>query len=358
MGDMIDRELAEKIAGMVGGGPSAGELPTGIQEVTADAARRVEAYCHLTPARPLPALESVDRRAWAGANIVTMAPLLDPLTENVGAGLGRLGPALRSGVDMLLAAQVGVITGLLSQRVLGQYELALLEPERPARLLLVGPNLREAARGLEADREELLQWVTVHEVCHAVQFTGVPWLREYLADTLRELLAAVEVRVKPSAALKLPNRDDLKGLVEAVREGGFLTVVLGEERRVLIDRVQATMSLIEGHAEHVMDVVGGELIASLPELRATLERRRAERPTLWRLFEKLLGLDLKLRQYETGKRFCDEVVRLGGPRALDAAWRAPTQIPTLAELDKPELWLERTRTNVPNVTSSDAVNIQ
>ncbi|HEX4107168.1 MAG TPA: zinc-dependent metalloprotease [Solirubrobacteraceae bacterium] len=353
---MIDRGLAERIAAMIGGNAPAGPLPDDIVALAQDAGARVCAYTNLTPSRPLPALEAVDRAGWSAANIATMTPLLEPLTERVGSGLGVLGPTVRGGMERLLAAQLGALTGVLSQRVLGQYELALLDPDREARLLLVGPNLREAARNLSADRSELLKWVAVHEICHAVQFTGVPWLRDHLAGMMRELLDSADLKINTGAAMRLPSRDDLRALVDSVRDGGLLTVVLGEERRALIDRVQATMSLIEGHAEHVMDAVGADLLSSLPELRASLEQRRANRPALWRVLEKLLGLELKLRQYETGKRFCDEVVRLGGPRALDAAWAGAENIPTLEELDDPEAWLQRT--NVPVVTSSDHVNIK
>jgi putative hydrolase len=119
------------------------------------------------------------------------------------------------------------------------------------------------------------------------------------------------------------------------------------------------MSLIEGHAEHTMDAVGAEVLPSLPALRRAMNRRRESRGLPWRVLEKLLGLEMKLRQYEVGRRFCDAVVAQGGPQALARVWTGPEQLPSTQELQEPALWLARTdvrpglpgRTHVPPVTS-------
>jgi coenzyme F420 biosynthesis associated uncharacterized protein len=234
----------------------------------------------------------------------------------------------------------------MGRHVLGQYELALLDPTQGARLLLVTPNLHEAARGMEVELDELLPWVVFHEVTHAVQFNGVPWLREHLAGMLRELLESVQVKVDASALLKLPSADDLRALWDQIREGGFVTAVAGPERKALIDRLQATMALIEGHAEHVMDAAGAPVLPNVAKLRAAMDRRRKDRPPLFKLLERLLGLDMKMRQYEHGKRFCDAVVARGGIEALNRAWSAPDKLPTLAELDDPAGWIRRTELRV------------
>jgi putative hydrolase len=108
-----------------------------------------------------------------------------------------------------------------------------------------------------------------------------------------------------------------------------------------VERMQAAMSLIEGHAEHVMDEVGADVLPSLPRLRAALNHRRENRGLPWRVLERLLGLELKMKQYETGRRFCDAVVADGGPQALALAWRSPQELPTPAELEQPALWIAR-----------------
>jgi putative hydrolase len=127
-----------------------------------------------------------------------------------------------------------------------------------------------------------------------------------------------------------------------VRNDGLVHAVAGPERKELIDRLQAVMALIEGHAEHVMDAAGADVLPSLPKLRESLERRRRDKSPLVKLLERLLGLDLKMRQYLVGKRFCDAVVRDWGIEGLNRAWSAPENLPTLAELDDPAAWVRRT----------------
>ena len=249
---------------------------------------------------------------------------------------------LRGAAGALLAVEVGGLTGLLAQRVLGQYELVLLDPDSRTRLLFLAPNLRDAAGKLHVDLEQLVAWVGFHEVTHAVQFTAVPWLRGHLAGLLRELLDTIDVDFDFGAAFRrLPNRADIERLVATVREGGLVTLVAGSERREILDRLQATMAVVEGHAEHVMDAVGRDALPDLEGLRRALDRRRAERTGLWRLLERLLGLDLKLRQYEGGKRFCDEVAGDVGVEGLHRVFEDPASLPTWGELQRPRDWIAR-----------------
>jgi coenzyme F420 biosynthesis associated uncharacterized protein len=342
---MIDWQLAERVAGAVAGAPNgdtAKPLPGDLDAMAADARRHVVAYARLEPVRELPPPEAVDRPGWLQANLGTMRGTLDPLLAKAAPANGPMAGPLRAAGGAVLAAEVGGIVGFMSRHVMGQYELALLDPTQPPRLLLVAPNLREAAGNMEVALEDLLPWVVFHEVTHAVQFNGVPWLAEHLAGMLRELLASVQVKVDPSVLLRLPTVEDLKGLWDQVREGGLVTAVAGPERKALIDRLQAAMALIEGHAEHVMDAAGAPVLPNVAQLRQALNRRRRERPPLFKLVERLLGLDLKLRQYEEGKRFCDAVVARGGVEALNRAWTAPDRLPTLAELDDPAGWIRRT----------------
>jgi coenzyme F420 biosynthesis associated uncharacterized protein len=347
---MIDWRTAERVAGFVGGADGAdGVLPGDLEAITRDSEQRVRAYTELSSTTALPPPEAVSRGEWITANLRTMRPMLDPLTGKMADGLGPLAAPLRIATGLVLAAQVGALTGYLAQRVLGQYDLALLDATVAPRLLFVAPNLNEAAGRLEADREELLRWVAFHEVTHAVQFTSVPWLREHMAGMLREMLDSLEVKVDARGLIGLPGGGDLKDLVATIRQGDLVTLVMGPERRALIDRLQATMAVIEGHAEHVMDAVGADVLPSMDHLRAALERRRANRPPVMRLLERLLGLELKMRQYRDGKRFCDRVVELGGLAALNRVWSAPAALPDLAELADPAAWMARTA--VPSVTS-------
>jgi coenzyme F420 biosynthesis associated uncharacterized protein len=352
--ESIDWNVAQRVGEMLAGDTDgrayqSGSDASGVQPLAEQFAARVGAYTGLTPPEHLPTLELIDRPHWIEANIATMRPLLDPLTKRLGNGTGPLAPAMRSITQLLLGVQVGAITGVLSQRVLGQYDIALLEPERPPRLLLLAPNLANAARNLELDREEFTAWVAIHEVTHAVQFAGAPWLRGHLGGLLRELIDGMQVGVKLGGIPKMPDTSDLRALAQRLRGGEILRVGLGEDRWALVERMQATMSLIEGHAEHVMDAVGAEDLPTLERMRVAMNRRRRERGWPWRIIERLLGLEMKMRQYEVGRSFCDEVVAHAGPSALTLAWSSAEMLPSMRELEDPQSWL--TRTQVPLLPS-------
>jgi putative hydrolase len=398
----IDWDTAQRVGELIAGSPPyGGATNRSAQPLAHEFARRVSAYTGLELPAELPPLEMIDRSGWIAANLLTMRPLLDPLLERLGSenerdaehadrqeddgedqrrdddagGRGDLagegagdgsgggggllsGPLrsasgpLRSASGHLLGAQLGAVTGMLSQRVLGQYDVSLLDSSAPPRLLLLAPNLAGAARDLEVDRDELIAWVAIHEITHAVQFSGAPWLREHLGGMLRELLDGLRIASPgrsssgdgdsswlpdPRALLDRARGGELQALIDRVRHGELLRIGLGDERWLLVERMQSTMSLIEGHAEHTMDAVGAEFLPSLPRLRAAMTRRRESRGLPWRV----LGLELKLRQYEVGRRFCDAVVDAGGPETLAIAWRSPEELPTAAELAEPALWLDR-----------------
>ncbi len=335
---MIDWSLAGQVArGIAGLQPAGDRAP--FEQLSAPAAeseKLVSAYTGLEALTPLPAAEAVDRDEWVEANLRSLGGVLDPVSDRLGSRLGPLGGA----AGALLGLEAGAISGFLGGRVLGQYEFPPLDPAAPARLLFVTPNLGHAANTLEADPDQLLRWVALHETTHALQFAGVPWLREHLAGLIGELLGALDVN--PLGLLRLPDASDLRALLNRVRDEGLAFVAVGEERRGQLEGAQAFMALLEGYAEHVMDAVGADLLSDLEAMRAAMERRRHERTGLLRVLEKLIGMDLKMRQYQQGKAFCDAVVARGGIEALNRAWAGPEALPAYAELDDPVGWLART----------------
>ncbi len=342
---MIDWFVAQRIAAFVAGSGDAPVPTVDLAPLAKEAEERVVAYTGLEPARPLPAPEGVGRREWIASNIQSMRSLLDPVLASAGKNLGPLRPALQIGMGVMLSTEVGVVLGYLGQRVLGQYELVLLDEtddERLPRLLFVLPNLGQAVRAFGADEEQFMTWVTLHEVTHAVQFAGVPWLRGHVAGLVRELLGSAEVRLETRRRFRRPSLAEVRRVGAALRRGDLIGILTSKSERELLDRVQAVMAVIEGHAEHVMDAVAPDLVPSLPKLRAALDRRRRTQSALSRVLAKLLGLDLKMRQYEQGKRFCDAVVEAGGVAALHHVFSGPDALPTLAELEDPASWLKRT----------------
>ena len=335
---MIDWNLAGTVArGVANMQPAGDPAPfEQLAEPAQEAERLVSAYTGLVAQQPVPAAEAVDRSGWIEANLASLESVLEPVATRLGGGIGPLG-AVTGGV---LAIEAGAVSGFLAGRVLGQYEFPVLEPDRPARLLFVAPNLAHAAQGLEAPDDQLLRWVALHEMTHALQFGGVPWLRPHLGDMLRDLLGALEIN--PRSLLRVPDVTDLKKLFDRVREDGLAMVAVGPGRRDALDRVQAFMAVLEGYAEHVMDAVGADVLDDLPGLRSSLQRRRRDRSGLLKLLERLIGMDLKLRQYEQGKAFCDGVVARGGIEGLNRVWAGPQNMPTVAELSDPMAWLART----------------
>ena len=343
---MVDWALARQIARFAAGNAQVPALGVDLEAMSADAERQVADYTGLTLPGPPPPPEMIDRATWAEINLDTLSGFLDPVAERLSDRLGSAGPLsgpLRAAASATLAAEVGLVAGYMSQRVLGQYELSLLQPEQPARLLFVGPNLVKAIGEMSLDRDSFFAWIVFHEVTHVFQLAGVEWLRPYLADLLREYLETVEVSIEKGAAGGLPSLPSASDIVAAYREGGLAALVQSKEQRGIMRRLQAVMAVVEGYSEHVMDAVGERVLPGYEKLREAMDRRRASRSAPQRALERLLGLDLKMRQYVLGKQFCDAVQKQHGIDTLNRGWEAPELLPNLRELENPEAWVSRIR---------------
>ena len=340
---MVDWSLAGQVARFAAGSDEPVDLETDFPALVAEMEGEVAGHTHLALVEPVPEPELVGRRDWADANLRTLADLLDPVAARLDRRLDSAGPlagALRMGAGATLAAEAGLVMGYVSQRVLGQYELSLIQPTAP-RLLFVAPNLDRAVRDLGVDRESFFGWIVIHELTHVFQFQGVPWLREHLGGLVREYLSSVEVRIERGAAGGLPALPNPAKIVEMFREGGLAALVQTREQRRVLDRMQAVMAVIEGYSEHVMDALGERLLPAYAGLRDAMSRRRGSRSAPERVLQRLLGLDLKLRQYELGKQFCDAVAEEGGIDALNRVWDSPELLPALPELSAPGDWIKR-----------------
>jgi coenzyme F420 biosynthesis associated uncharacterized protein len=352
MSRVVDWGLADRVAGgMITGLRGGGELDRGysaaeVVAACAEAIRTAAAYAGLGEVADAPAPELVDRRTWARNALATLAEAVAPVEDRLDSGLdlpGPLGGIARRAVGAAVGAEAGVAAGFAAKRVLGQYDVALLGPARPARLLFVAENMEGARRNLEADRGLFLRWVALHETTHVIQFERVDWLAAHLRALAGGLIEGAADGLDAGSIVAFAKRllRDPRDVVGALLRGELSRLLADPERRRLLDRLQATMSVIEGHAEHVMDAAATDLGPGLAELRRRLDERRARRGGLGELIARLLGMGLKLRQYELGKAFCDAVVAEAGPEALRAVWRSPDHLPDLGELEAPHRWLER-----------------
>ncbi len=344
---LVDWNLAERLAiALAGSGPGWDGSAEELRSESDRAAHLVRRYTGLRPKGRLPEAELVDRAEWARVNLESFQDLSARVEEHLenrvsGSNNGRVAGIQRTIVRTATGAEVGLAVGYLSQRVIGQYDVALIGPARAPRLLFVGPNLSSARARLEVNRDLFLRWIALHETTHAVHFASVPWLREYIGGIVEELFEKAALEVKPTEILGKLARLNPRELLRSVKSGELATLLLPEDQRRVIDRLTATMTLVEGYAEHVMDAVGDQLDSGYTDLRRALERDRDRRGLLDSIVSKVLGLEMKLAQYRRGKAFADEVVRTHGIRTLNRAWSDPEALPRPEELDSPAEWVER-----------------
>jgi coenzyme F420 biosynthesis associated uncharacterized protein len=347
-GGLIEWGLAERLARTVAGtGDDSRPDDDALQDTCAQAAERVIAYTQLRPRNDPPRPEAIGRSEWTANALATIRELAGDLDQHAAAAIhlpGPLGGMARGLLGAGAAGEAGTVVGLAARRVLGQYDISLVDSGRRPRLLFVWPNLLDAERQLGAAREPFLHWIALHETTHAVQFGAVEWLRPHLGGLVSGLIEASGAnldrgRVRGAAGSAL--RADPRRIASALLKGELVRMLASPEQRALLDRAQATMAVIEGHAEHVMDEAARGLGPQFTQLRARLEERREGRSGLEAIVGRLLGMEMKLRQYRLGKAFCDEVVASGGIEALNRVWSAPAALPDLAELEEPLQWLRR-----------------
>jgi coenzyme F420 biosynthesis associated uncharacterized protein len=281
----------------------------------------------------------VDRPGWVRANIASMATVMDPVTDRLTAKRppGRIAASVGGHTT---GAQAGAIMAFLSGKVLGQFEFFSVER---GQLLLVAPNIVAVEQSLHVDPSDFRLWVCLHEVTHRVQFTAVPWMRKHLLDEIGALTEAIDV--DPDALLERL-RAGVAELARSVRGqgdgSGVMAALTPPEARIIMDRITGFMSLVEGHAEYVMNAVDRSVIPS----QAAIERKFADRRKrggnpLDRLLKALLGMDAKTRQYTQGSAFVRQVVQTVGLDDFNAVWTSPQTLPSKTEITDPAAWIAR-----------------
>jgi coenzyme F420 biosynthesis associated uncharacterized protein len=266
--------------------------------------------------RPAPAeVRVVDRASWVTAGCQSARVML--------AGVEGHEPEspFAAARAKALGAQAGGVFALVASRILGQFDPFA----EPARLLLVAPNIVQVERQLGVHPTDFRLWVCLHEETHRFQFGHAPWLRGHMLGLVGELLAGDELEF---------------GWPRAGRPTSVRDLMSNPAQREAFDQVTAVMSLMEGHADVMMDRVGPSVVPSYASIRTSFESRRDRRGwDLW--LRRLLGLELKREQYRDGAEFCRQVIDAAGVPTLNRAFEAPGLLPTLQEIHDPQLWLHR-----------------
>lgn len=343
---LVDWPLAERISKSLidEGTPWSGATEVELRDEAERAISIVADYTGLRARGRIPPAELISREEWIDSSLASFQEISAELEAEMAArsempkGLSKRFGEVAAGVE------VGLATGYLAQRVVGQYDVALFGPAREPRLLFVGPNLSASRERLGASPEPFLHWIALHEGTHALQFAAVPWLREHIGELARELLVKASFEIKASDVVSRVISLGPRGLLDAIGRGEIATLLWTESQLELVDQLTAAMTVVEGYAEHVMDAAAAEMGSGVEQLRQSLERDRGSRGRLDQVVARLLGLDAKLAQYKRGKRFSDLVVEQAGVETLNRVWRSPEDLPTLAEIDDPAAWVARVGT--------------
>ncbi|ROT28111.1 zinc-dependent metalloprotease [Micromonospora sp. HM5-17] len=344
MAQFVDWDLAAATAGALGkSGPrvsydEATAVVADLRRLTDEAAGHVLEYTGLRPQVDHPPVRVVDRRDWAATNIAGLREVITPLISRL-AGDRPPGIFTDAIGSRLTGVQAGTVLAYLSGRVLGQYEVFSADP---GQLLLVAPNIVEVERKLQAEPRDFRLWVCLHEVTHRTQFTAVPWMRGHF---LGEVQAFVDASQAGGENFLDRLRRGIGTLADVVRDpesrASVLDIVQTPGQRAVLDRLTALMTLLEGHAEFVMDGVGPEIIPSVETIRTKFNRRRESGNPLEKAVRKLLGIDVKLRQYAEGRRFVHGVVERVGMDGFNKVFSSPLTLPRLDELGDPDAWVTR-----------------
>lgn len=344
MTEMVDWKLAVATAGqLAGGGPKVSYIEAAgvvaeLRQATDEAERHVQDFTHLRAQVAHPPVRVVDRADWADVNVAGFRTVLSPVVEKLQSRRGVQPGAVATAVGArVTGVQVGSILAFLASKVLGQYEVF---SGPPGQLLLVAPNIVAAERSLGVDPSDFRLWVCLHEVTHRTQFTAVPWLRDHFLAEVTAFMAAAD-----PDAMKERLLGALSQVARAIRELdseiSIIDLVQTPAQKLVLDRLTALMTLVEGHAEFVMNGVGPMVVPSVESIQQKFQARRGGTGPLDRALRRLFGIDVKMRQYAEGSRFVTAVVQQVGMDGFNRVWESPASLPTMAEIAAPATWVAR-----------------
>jgi len=341
---MIDWDLAVRVGSrLAGDGPAVGRAQAAdvVAELRAGADQStplVREFTDLVAQERTAPVLVVDRRGWIQANADAFKGVIAPIVGKLQEKKGQPSPMTEAIGSRITGAELGVMLGFLGGKVLGQFDPFHEAPGAAGRLLLVAPNIVQVERELGVDEHDFRLWVCLHEETHRVQFTAVPWMRDHLHSLMVQIVDAVET---DPAALLSEGLSRVGALVSGKTDGSLIDLFSTPEQKVVIDQITGVMSLLEGHADVVMDGVGPEVIPTVATIRERFTQRRKGVGTLDRFLRRLLGLDQKMAQYRDGAVFVRSAVDAVGMEGFNAVFAEAANLPTKTEIHDPDAWLKR-----------------
>lgn len=338
--------------------PISGQMIEQYQNMLRDAQKQVAEYTGLV-ATGLPGeVEVFTQPDWIDANIVSFRFLFDPISEKYLTLLAEMeeeqaaaaGRRARRIARTVLSVQVGIIMGYMARNVLGQFDLSIPEPERGGRLYVVESNVQRVETNTGMNPREFRQWITLHEVTHSFEFHCNSWLRDHLSNSMQEYLNTIDWRGLSGPDLFRKIRQSRANIQsdDALQAGGLISIMATPEQRAVLGRLQAMMCVLEGYSNHVMDQVGKELLPSYETMKRRFEQRRESKSAAERLFQRLIGISLKLQQYKVGQAFVDAVVEQENLVFLNRVWDKAENMPSMEEVNNPLIWIDRMKGIIKN----------
>jgi coenzyme F420 biosynthesis associated uncharacterized protein len=346
---LIGWDVAEKVAVRIAGREPfsssyhADSLASDFAELTAEAEALVTDATGLVSASGPARSRVTDRPGWVRANLASFQRMLVPLTDRLAERMPR-NPVAGRATRAVTGVEVGALLGWMSTRVLGQYDLLIVDDETASEqdiVYYVGPNVLALEKRFAFPPREFRLWLALHEVTHRAQFTGIPWLRGHFLSLVEASLGSIEPDPKRFVLALRRAADDVRARRNPLDEGGLVALVATPEQRQLLGQIGGMMSLLEGHGDVTMDRAGAGRIPSADRFSRVLRQRRAQTSGAAKLVQKLVGLDAKMKQYEQGERFIEAVEAEGGQQYLERAWEGPQWLPNLDEIRDPPAWMRR-----------------
>jgi coenzyme F420 biosynthesis associated uncharacterized protein len=349
---MIDWDLAVTAASkMAGPGPniSRAEAEAVVAELRAGAQRSTPLVRDFTGlvapdgSERIAPLLVVDRTGWVQANVDGFATIISPLIDKLQEKRGAPSPLAEAIGSRVTGVELGALLGFMSSKVLGQFDpfYAAAGSNEAGRLLLVAPNIVHVENELGVDPTDFRLWVCLHEETHRVQFTAVPWMRDHIHSEIANLVGSVDVDPARLAGLIGEAVKRLGDVVRGNEDVSLLDLLQSPEQKQVLDRLTGVMSLLEGHADVVMDGVGPEVIPSVAHIRRKFNERRKGTSTFDKILRRLLGLDAKMAQYRNGAAFTRAVIDQVGMDGFNKVWVDPENLPSKAEIGDPTSWVRR-----------------